>query len=129
MTAGDPNAHVAQAIGHVQGGRLAEAEAAWADVLERFVDDRGRIDFTGLEKDPASLDRYVASLDREDPRSHPEAFPTRDDALAFYLNAYNALAMYGVLRSGTPPELGSIRPANASVSSSLPLPAGPMMAT
>jgi hypothetical protein len=87
----------------------AAAEAEWAGVLERFVDDRGRIDFAGLAKDPSSLDRYVGLLAREDPRSHPSAFPKREDALAGYLNAYNALAMYGVLRAGIPPELGSIK--------------------
>jgi hypothetical protein len=87
----------------------AEAETAWAAVLERFVDDRGAIDFAGLAKDSGDLDRYVAALAREDPQSGPESFPTRQDALAFYLNAYNALAMYGALRSGIPPELGSIK--------------------
>lgn len=87
----------------------AEAETAWAAVLERFVDDGGAIDFAGLAKESADLDRYVAALAREDPQSRPEAFPSRQDALAFYLNAYNALAMFGVLRSGIPPELGSIK--------------------
>ena len=85
------------------------ANAAWARVLNRFVDDRGRIDFAGLARDRADLDRYAAYLARVDPHSRPEAFSRPDDALAFWLNAYNALAMYDVLQSGVPPELGSIK--------------------
>src|SRR5262245_52089293 len=68
------------------------AELAWGDVLTRFVDDRGRIDFRALAVDPSSLERYVAHLAVEDPQSAPAAFPSPSDALAYYLNAYNALA-------------------------------------
>jgi hypothetical protein len=90
-------------------GTPASSNASWAAVLTRFVDDRGRIDFSGLAMDRADLDRYVAYVASVDPKSAPAAFPGRDDALAYYLNAYNALAMYGVLQSGIPPELETIK--------------------
>jgi len=85
------------------------ARTAWAAVLMRFVDSRGRIDFAAIASDPSDLDRYVAYLAAEDPRSTPSAFLTPEDSLAYYLNAYNALAMYNVLQSGIPPELGTIK--------------------
>lgn len=85
------------------------ANAAWARVLARFVDERGRIDFEGVAKDPADLDAYVAYVGSVSPKSNPAAFPAREDVLAYYLNAYNALAMYNVLQFGIPAELGSIR--------------------
>ena len=85
------------------------ARTAWAAVLTRFVDSQGRIDFPAIASDPSDLDRYVAYLAAEDPRSNPSAFPTPEDALAYYLNAYNALAMYNVVRSRIPPELGTIK--------------------
>jgi Protein of unknown function, DUF547 len=85
------------------------AEAAWGRVLDRFVDDRGRIDFAGLAKDRADLDAFVAYVGEASPRSAPGEFPTEAAVLAFYLNAYNALAMYDVIESGIPPELGSIK--------------------
>jgi hypothetical protein len=38
------------------------------------------------------------------PRSHPALIPTPHDRLAYYIDAYNALAMYGVIRSGAIPK-------------------------
>jgi len=80
---------------------LAAPEGAWASVLARFVDDRGRIDFAGVARDPANLEAYVAWLARAGIPS------SRDAKLAHLVNAYNALAMYDAVRSGIPPELGS----------------------
>ena len=40
--------------------------------------------------DRAVFDRYVAAVESVSPQSHPERFPTRNEALAYYLNAYNA---------------------------------------
>lgn len=85
------------------------AGAAWERVLSRHVDDRGRIDFGGLAKDRTDLDTFVAYVGDVSPRSAPGEFPTADHVLAYYLNAYNALAMYNVLALGIPPELDSIK--------------------
>lgn len=68
----------------------------WARAL-RHVDSRGRVDFDALKKDRADLDAFVASLARASPRNHPELFPTADDRLAWWLNAYNALALQALL--------------------------------
>jgi hypothetical protein len=87
----------------------AMADAAWGRVLTRFVDGRGRIDFAWVAKDPVDLDAFVAHLAQTSPESAPALFPTRDAVLAYYLNGYNALAMYNAVRSGIPPELGSIK--------------------
>jgi hypothetical protein len=85
------------------------ANAAWGAVLEHFVDDEGRIAFDRLAVDRGDLDRYVAYLAVTDPESSPSAFPRGEDVLAFYLNAYNALAMYNAIESGIPPELETIK--------------------
>ena len=85
------------------------ARAAWARVLERRVDELGRIDFEGLAGDRADLDLYVAWIAAVSPRSAPEAFPTPDARLAYYGNAYNALALYNVVRDGAPFHLPSDR--------------------
>ncbi|MBW1879899.1 MAG: DUF547 domain-containing protein, partial [Deltaproteobacteria bacterium] len=39
----------------------------------------------------------LARIAHTSPKSHPELFPTRDDALAFWINAYNALALQAVV--------------------------------
>jgi len=78
---------------------------AWARVLDRFVDDAGRVNFRGLRADRADLNRYVAWVYDHSPASHPGLFPSREAALAFHLNAYNALSMHNVLESGIPDTL------------------------
>ena len=76
------------------------SHADWTAVLERFVDERGLVDYRGLARDRAVFDRYVATVERASPKSDPRLFRTRDDALAYYLNAYNALVFKGVLARG-----------------------------
>lgn len=80
----------------------------WALVLERFVDASGRVDYKGLAADPAGLDRYLEQLAEVSPDSHPHLFPTRDAALAYSINAYNAFVFRGVLELG--PEVDSVWP-------------------
>lgn len=72
----------------------------WMRVLERFVDDRGLVDYVGLAGDREIFDRYLRAIATSSPDSEPERFPTTEDALAFYLNAYNALVFQGVLDRG-----------------------------
>lgn len=83
----------------------AAAQAAWARVLERRVDERGRVDFAGLAGDRDDLNRFVAWVYAVGPNNRPELFTTRDEVLAYHINAYNALAMYSVLAAGRPRSL------------------------
>jgi hypothetical protein len=87
---------------------IAEWETLWTRVLSRSVDDAGRIDFDALTKNHADLDRVVAFVAAVDPMSQPQHFPDRQSRLAFYINAYNAVAMYGVVAAGIPESLGGL---------------------
>lgn len=78
----------------------------WTAVLQRFVDPRGLVDYEALAESRGTLDRYLQRVKKVSPRSHPQLFPTRQDALAYYLNAYNALVFEGVLGRG--PEKTSV---------------------
>ena len=82
---------------------------AWARVLERHVDDRGRVDFAALAQDRADLDRFVAYVYDTGPDNSPWLFPTAAHVLAFHLNAYNALAMHTVIEAGIPVTLAGMR--------------------
>lgn len=82
------------------------SHADWQSVLERFVRPDGLVDYQALARDRAALDRYVAAIRRDSPSSSPALFPTRDEALAYYLNAYNAHVFAGVLSRG--PEKSSV---------------------
>jgi hypothetical protein len=88
---------------------IGEWEAAWTKVLTRHVDDSGRMDFDSLRRNHAHLDLVVAFVAAVDPITQPRQFPERYSRLAFYINAYNALAMYGVVQAGVPESLGGLR--------------------
>ena len=85
---------------------------AWARVLTKFVDASGRVDFAGVAKDRADLDRFVAYVYDVGPATHPQRFPTPDHVLAFHINAYNALAMHNVLEAGIPATLDGLAKVN-----------------
>lgn len=76
----------------------------WRRTLERAVDEQGRIDFRAVAADPADLDAFVGWIATVSPERDRARFPTAADRLAYYLNAYNALAMYAVLHSGRLPK-------------------------
>ncbi len=76
------------------------SHADWTTVLERFVDPQGRVDYRGLAADRVVFDRYVAAIEKVSPASRPEFFRRREEALAYYLNAYNAQVFKGVLARG-----------------------------
>ncbi len=78
----------------------------WNKVLGKFVNDKGRVNYEALAKDRADLDRFVAAVEKTSPKSNPELFPTKNDKLAYYLNAYNAQVFKGVLARG--PEKESV---------------------
>jgi len=64
----------------------------WDEVLRAHVTDRGRVDYAGLRRDPR-FQRYVDSLAAAEPRR----MPGDPDRLAFWINAYNALTIHGIL--------------------------------
>ena len=66
-------------------------------VLKTFVDDRGMVDYSGLRKDPSDLDKYYFLLSEYSPDSHPGLFPTDQDRLAYWINAYNAAVIKTLL--------------------------------
>lgn len=65
-------------------------------VVRTYVQD-GRVDYSGIRGD-AGFETYVRQLDRVD----PNGLPTRADQLAFWINAYNAYAIKGILDGLSP---------------------------
>lgn len=55
--------------------------------------------------DRSDLDTYIDYVGRISPRSHPQAFATPADQLAYHINSYNALAIHNVLEFGVPRDL------------------------
>lgn len=65
-------------------------------VLEKVVNDRGQVDYKALKADRGELERYIVALSKTSPHKDPIAFPTTEDKLAYWLNAYNATVLYAV---------------------------------
>ena len=78
------------------------AEKAWARVLSTNVDSEGRVNFRAVGASIRDLETYVAYLASESPMTHAGKFAMADEKMAYYLNSYNALAMYGVIRAEYP---------------------------
>lgn len=71
--------------------------AAWNGLLRRYVDGSGNVNYALWKANPAdvvALDDYLGSLSR----ANLDAPVSRDVRLAFWINAYNAVAVRGILR-------------------------------
>jgi hypothetical protein len=71
-------------------GRFQHSE--WTALLGRFV-QAGRVDYTTMRRVRRLVEMYLGRLASQD----PESFIDADDQLAFYINAYNAIAIHQVL--------------------------------
>lgn len=68
----------------------------WNGALGRWV--RGnRVDYAEVITDAADLKRFAATLATVGPSATPDKFPTVEARLAYYINAYNALTLLGVV--------------------------------
>ena len=71
---------------------------SWLDrVLSAYVDDQGLVDYSGLKEKSGDLEAYVKLLEGMSPKSHPKRFPTNAHKLAYWINAYNAFVLKGVV--------------------------------
>jgi hypothetical protein len=71
---------------------------AWQDLLSAHVRD-GMVDYPAIQRQ-GRLTSYLALLNRVDPTQLPV-----DDRLAFWINAYNAFAIKGILDHSSPATL------------------------
>jgi len=83
------------------------ALAGWVRTLEQFVDEQGRTDFQALASNADDLRDFVRFVEVTSPASDPALFVTEAEVLAYHINAYNALAMYGVISEGIPADFDS----------------------
>ena len=85
----------------------ARAMAAWQMVLSDYVDAEGRTDFRRLATEPENLEQVVEVISKFGPNTAPEYFDSREKILTYHINAYNALAMQGVINEGIPKAFNS----------------------
>ncbi|MZG53739.1 MAG: DUF547 domain-containing protein [Nitrospinae bacterium] len=68
-------------------------QASWEKVLKKYVNKEGKVAFKKLASDYSDLLFYLDHIAKYD----PDKSQGREQKLAFYINSYNALAMYGVI--------------------------------
>ena len=71
--------------------------AAWDALLRKYCDDRGYVNYQAWHRSPADLhllDQYLAHLSQAAP-AQPASPASK---FAFWINAYNAVTMQGILR-------------------------------
>ncbi len=94
---------VVLATGGLGGGELQAAGtpasnddlyAPWARVLTGYVDDEGLVDYAGLKgAGLADLEAFMTAIATVEPAS----FANDQERMAFWINAYNAVVIWGVV--------------------------------
>ena len=74
------------------------SDARLREVLSRHVSSEGKVDYAALTENTDTLASYYQQIATTSPDSNPELFPTSDDKLAYWINAYNATVMWNVLQ-------------------------------
>ena len=69
----------------------------WDRVLKGYVNASGEVDYAALKKNRADLDEYVRMLGESSPANRPAVFASRGHELTYWINAYNAFVMRGVV--------------------------------
>ena len=69
----------------------------WDALVRKYVDNDGMVDYQALKassRDSGALDGYLKTLSTANPR----VSASRDAQLAYWINAYNAVTLHGILR-------------------------------
>lgn len=77
-------------------GPGAFPHATLSKLLATHVDEQGRVDYRGLRQNRRELERYLVAIAETSPHRAPSMFPSREDALAYWLNGYNAYVLYAI---------------------------------
>ena len=87
-----PQVEVTNTVEHKFGHELFD------QVLRKYVNDEGKVNYSQLLKDRKELEEYYALIATYSPDSHPQLFTTENSKLSYWINAYNASAIRGVLQ-------------------------------
>lgn len=69
--------------------------SVWDGLLKKYVDGKGMVNYKAWKESPGdsqALDQYLVQL------SHSSSKGTKEQQLAFWINAYNAVTVKGILR-------------------------------
>ncbi|WP_462253247.1 DUF547 domain-containing protein [Ekhidna sp.] len=70
-------------------GQSGVSHNSFDQLLQKYVDDQGIVNYKGLKQDRAKLKSYLAILEN----NAPQKSWTRDQKLTYWINAYNAYTL------------------------------------
>ena len=82
-----------RATAHPTAGKPVE-HAAWSGLLKKYVDAKGVVNYAGFKKDSDALKKYLELLSANAP---DESSWSKDEQLAYWINAYNAFTVQLIL--------------------------------
>jgi hypothetical protein len=82
-------------LGGVRVLAQAPRHAAYTKLLQKHVTKDGWVDYQGLRKDSSELSQYLKQLQQAPPN---EKSWTRDETVAYWINAYNAFTLQLVIK-------------------------------
>ena len=75
-------------------GQYNVSHASWTELLQKYVDPYGKVDYKGFKNDEKALDEYLETLKK----NVPGPFWKTEDQEAYWINAYNAFTIKLVLK-------------------------------
>ena len=67
--------------------------ASWNVLLQQYVDADGNVDYRSWKKSQTDLDKYIQLLEKTPPANYWD----KNDSLAYFINAYNAVTIKLIL--------------------------------
>ena len=80
-------------LGFVFCNPLANEYSNLDSILSKYVDSDGLVNYQAIIDSPYNINEYLDFIKNVSPQSHPKLFPTKNDKLAYWINAYNALVI------------------------------------
>jgi hypothetical protein len=65
----------------------------WDALLKKYVSSTGKVNYKGLKTEAAKLNEYTTQL----AKNHPESAWSKEDQMAYWINAYNAFTVKLIL--------------------------------
>nr|MBA4141031.1 DUF547 domain-containing protein [Segetibacter sp.] len=72
----------------------APSHQQWDNVLKKYVNNYGLVNYKALQKDPAELNSYLKTLSNNPPQDNWST----DEQKAYWMNAYNAFTVSLILQ-------------------------------
>jgi hypothetical protein len=79
--------------------RFLKEHQLWSELLEKHVSDDGKVNYSGLKKDDNKILGYISLLQMTYEKVNLKTERSKEELLAFWINAYNALTIDLILRN------------------------------